>query len=404
MALINYPLKEMTIKIVYYGPGLSGKTTSLKYIYNKLPDKKKGKIVTLSTEGDRTFFFDFLPISAGKIGNFNTRIQLYTVPGQVFYERIRRMVLQGTDGIVFVADSQESALEANKESLSSLYKNLKVNNIEVDKIPIIFAYNKRDLPHILPVSVLNKELNPNNYPFFETSAITGEGVMETLYKAIELTFNSVKDRYKFQSESEREETIIFTGEDISREEVIKETPKKEEPVPEADFGAHDDPTINIDEIDEISPMDEFDIELDDSDIEEAKRILEDEQKVEKKEEDNFGEFFNEEIGKEEDTSESEINLGDTLIPDSKEIIKNEEEPIEIDKISELAEEFENEEEILTEISSTEGAENISISKEDIKVELTNKITVKNNQIIIPIEISVKDVKKRVEIKLNLSLN
>ncbi len=405
MALINYPLKEMTIKIVYYGPGLSGKTTSLKYIYNKLPDKKKGKIVTLSTEGDRTFFFDFLPISAGKIGNFNTRIQLYTVPGQVFYERIRRMVLQGTDGVVFVADSQESALEANKESLNSLYKNLKVNNIEVDKIPIIFAYNKRDLPNILPVSVLNKELNPNNYPFFETSAITGKEVMETLYKAVELTFNSVKDRYKFQSESEREETIIFTGDDISKEGIVKESPKEEKKTPpSADFGAHDEPTINIDEIDEISPMDEFDIELDDSDIEEAKRILEDEQKVEKKDEDNFGEVLNEEFEKEEDTSESEINLGNTLIPDSKEIIKDEEEPIEIDKISELAEEFENEEEILTEISPVEKVESVSISKDDIKVELINKITVKNNQIIIPIKISVKDVKKRVEIKLNLSLN
>ncbi len=406
MALINYPLKEMTIKIVYYGPGLSGKTTTLKYIYNNLPNKNKGKIVTLSTEGDRTFFFDFLPLSMGKIGSFNTRIQLYTVPGQVFYERIRRMVLQGTDGVVFVADSQESALEANKESLSSLYKNLKLNNIEIDKIPIIFAYNKRDLPNILPVSVLNKELNPDNYPYFETSAITGEGVMDTLSTALKLTFNSVNERYKFQNDTEREETIIFTGEDISKEEEkIKTVHDKDTKtvVSSPDYGAHDDPTVNMDEIDEISPIEEFDMELDDSDIEEAKKILEleeegkSESKSEEKEEDSFSEKFEDSSG-----SGEEINLGDTLIPDSKEII-NDEEPIPIDKISELAEEFENEEEILSEISPVEESSDLPPSEEDIKINVLKNVKIKDNQIIIPLEISVKGTKKIVEIKLDLTL-
>ncbi len=421
MALINYPLKEMTIKIVYYGPGLSGKTTSLKYIYDNLPEKNKGKIVTLATEGDRTFFFDFLPITTGKIGSFNTRIQLYTVPGQVFYEKIRRMVLQGTDGVVFVADSQETALDANKESLSSLFRNLKVNNIEVEEIPIVFAYNKRDLPNILPVSTLNRELNENNYPYFETSAITGEGIMETLRKALELTINSVKRRYKFQSDSEREETIIFKEEDISKEIEKEEKSHKHsnEPsspskaIPEDDFSSHNEPTINMEDIDEITPIDEYDLELEDSDIEEAEELLKKEEKMEaeKKEENDSG-------------------IDETLVSESKNILEEEDEPIPIDKISELAEEFDKEEENLSELFSGEAvpSEEIVLEKEeesseklneeivlekeeesseklnedDINVKLSNDISIKKNKLIIPIEIKVKDLIKKIELKLEIS--
>ncbi len=404
MALINYPLKEMTIKIVYYGPGLSGKTTSLKYIYDNLPEKKKGKIVTLATEGDRTFFFDFLPITTGKIGAFNTRIQLYTVPGQVFYEKIRRMVLQGTDGVVFVADSQETALDANKESLSSLFRNLKVNNIEVEEIPIVFAYNKRDLPNILPVSTLNKELNENNYPYFETSAITGEGIMETLRKALELTINSVKRRYKFQTDSDREETIIFKEEDISKE-IEKEgnshkasnEPSSTEAFPKEDFYSHNEPTINMEDIDEISPIDEYDLELEDSDIEEAEELLKKEEKMKdwRKEDNN-------------------LEIDETLVSESKDILEDNDEPISIDKISELAEEFDNEEENLSDLLSGEAVpseENLTgkkeessemIKKSDISVKLMENISIKKNKLIIPIEIKVKDIIKKIELKLEIS--
>ncbi len=217
MAIINYPLKEITIKIVYYGPGLSGKTTSLKYVYENIPKDKKGKMVTISTEGDRTLFFDFLPVDMGKIGDFNLRLQLYTVPGQVFYENTRVLVLQQTDAVIFVADSQKDMLQSNIESFNGLFRNLKKNNIDPEKIPIVIMYNKRDLSNILPVSELNKELNTKGYPYFETSAITGLNVMEALKLTIKLAIESLKKRYNIK-EKQTDETIFYQREGLRKEE------------------------------------------------------------------------------------------------------------------------------------------------------------------------------------------
>ncbi len=179
MALFNHATKEVTAKLVYYGPGLCGKTTNLHWIHDNLSFKTKGKLVSLATQTDRTLFFDFLPVELGTIRGMRTRLQIYTVPGQVFYESTRRMVLRGCDAVVFVADSQAAMLDANAESLRSLRWNLLVNEID-PSIPQVIQYNKRDLPTALPVSVLNARLNPRNLPYFEAVAFKGTGVEETL--------------------------------------------------------------------------------------------------------------------------------------------------------------------------------------------------------------------------------
>src|SRR6188472_602808 len=159
MVLFNYSTKELTAKVVYYGPGLCGKTTNLQWIHEKTPIKNKGKMLSLATEADRTLFFDFLPIDLGTIRGMKTRIQLYTVPGQVFYNATRRMVLKGADCVVFVADSQEPVLDANLESLENLRQNLDANELDPDNIPLVIQYNKRDLPNAAPLADLNKVLN-----------------------------------------------------------------------------------------------------------------------------------------------------------------------------------------------------------------------------------------------------
>jgi len=179
MALFNHATKEVTAKLVYYGPGLCGKTTNLQWIHANLSFKTKGKLVSLATQTDRTLFFDFLPVELGTIRGMRTRMQIYTVPGQVFYESTRRMVLKGCDAVVFVADSQAAMLDANAESLRSLRQNLLVNEID-PSIPQVIQYNKRDLPTALPISVLNARLNPRNLPYFEAVAFKGTGVEETL--------------------------------------------------------------------------------------------------------------------------------------------------------------------------------------------------------------------------------
>ena len=179
MALFNHATKEVTAKLVYYGPGLCGKTTNLQWIHENLSFKTKGKLVSLATQTDRTLFFDFLPVELGTIRGMRTRMQLYTVPGQVFYESTRRMVLKGCDAVVFVADSQAAMLDANAESLRSLRQNLLINEID-PTIPLVIQYNKRDLPTALPVSVLDARLNPRNLPCFEAVAVKGTGVEDTL--------------------------------------------------------------------------------------------------------------------------------------------------------------------------------------------------------------------------------
>jgi mutual gliding-motility protein MglA len=195
MVLFNYSTKELTAKVVYYGPGLCGKTTNLQWIHEKLPIRNKGKMLSLATEADRTLFFDFLPIELGSIRGMKTRIQLYTVPGQVFYNATRRMVLKGADCVVFVADSQEAMIDADLDSLANLRENLEVNEINPDEIPMVLQYNKRDLPNALPVEILNERLNPRGVPFFEAVAMKGIGVEETLKGATTLVFKSLAGKY-----------------------------------------------------------------------------------------------------------------------------------------------------------------------------------------------------------------
>lgn len=180
MSLINYSSREINCKIVYYGPGLGGKTTNIQYIYDKLAPETKGKLVTLATEMDRTLFFDFLPLELGEVKGFKTRFHLYTVPGQVYYNASRKLILRGCDGIVFVADSSEARFEANIESFYNLHENLKEYNLELGKIPYVIQWNKRDVPDALPVAELNEELNPEGYEFFEGVAFRGDGVFDTL--------------------------------------------------------------------------------------------------------------------------------------------------------------------------------------------------------------------------------
>jgi len=183
MPFINVFSKEINCKIVYYGPGLCGKTTNLQYIYNKTSPDAKGKLITLNTEQERTLFFDFLPLSLGNIKGFKTRFHLYTVPGQVFYDASRKLILKSVDGIIFVADSQIDRMEANIESLDNLRINLSSYGYNLDKIPYVIQYNKRDLPNVVPLEELKLILNPKGVPDFEAVSTTGVGVFETL-KAI----------------------------------------------------------------------------------------------------------------------------------------------------------------------------------------------------------------------------
>lgn len=180
MALINYASREINCKIVYYGPGLSGKTTNLQYIYDKLSPDSRGKLVSLATEGDRTLFFDFLPVDLGKIRDFTTRFHLYTVPGQVYYNESRKLVLREVDGIVFVADSLEERLDADILSLQNLRANLMEQYKHIETTPLVIQYNKRDLQNILPIEKLEQELNYLGVPSFEAVAYKGIGVFQTL--------------------------------------------------------------------------------------------------------------------------------------------------------------------------------------------------------------------------------
>jgi len=180
MSMINYASREINCKIVYYGTGLGGKTTNLEYIYSKVNPDTKGKMISLATETERTLFFDFLPIDLGEVRGFKTRFHLYTVPGQVYYNASRRLILKGVDGLVFVADSQASRAEANIESMHNLYENLETYGYDLETIPFAIQYNKRDMPNILAPEDLRAQINPMGVPDFEAVAIDGAGVFETL--------------------------------------------------------------------------------------------------------------------------------------------------------------------------------------------------------------------------------
>ncbi len=193
MAFINYSAREINCKLVYYGPGLCGKTSNLKFIYQRTAPDAKGKMISLATETERTLFFDFLPLALGEIRGFKTRFHLYTVPGQVFYDASRKLILKGVDGVVFVADSQEERFEANLESLDNLKANLRDQGYDIDKIPWVLQYNKRDLPTAVPLDELQRELNPDGKILeFEASAASGKGVFETLKALAKLVLADLK--------------------------------------------------------------------------------------------------------------------------------------------------------------------------------------------------------------------
>ena len=182
MSLVNFTSREITCKIVYYGPGRSGKTTNLHYVYERVPETRRGRMVSLATQTDRTLFFDFLPIDLGQISGFSTRFQLYTVPGQVYYNATRRLVLQGADGVVFVADSQARQLQENIESFQDLHQNLSEQSVDPRSIPLVIQYNKQDLPRdlILTTTELSDAINFRGVPDYAGDALHGPGVFETL--------------------------------------------------------------------------------------------------------------------------------------------------------------------------------------------------------------------------------
>ncbi len=192
MSFINYSSREINCKIVYYGPGLCGKTTNLQYIYKKTNPDSKGKMISLATETERTLFFDFLPLALGEIRGFKTRFHLYTVPGQVFYDASRKLILKGVDGVVFVADSQVERMEANVESMENLRLNLAEQGYNLDAVPFIIQYNKRDLPNVVPIDELKKSLNPKGLLDFEAVATDGTGVFDTLKSIAKLVIMELK--------------------------------------------------------------------------------------------------------------------------------------------------------------------------------------------------------------------
>jgi signal recognition particle receptor subunit beta len=192
MSFINYSSREINCKIVYYGPGLCGKTTNLQYIYSKTNPELKGKMISLATETERTLFFDFLPLALGQIRGFKTRFHLYTVPGQVFYDASRKLILKGVDGVVFVADSQVERMEANLESLENLKLNLAEQGMDIAATPYVMQYNKRDLPNAADLNEMKRLLNPGEIPEFEACATNGKGVFETLKAVARVVLRDLK--------------------------------------------------------------------------------------------------------------------------------------------------------------------------------------------------------------------
>jgi signal recognition particle receptor subunit beta len=195
VSFINYSSREINCKIVYYGPGLCGKTTNLQYIYRRTNPGQKGKLISLATETERTLFFDFLPLALGDIRGFKIRFHLYTVPGQVFYAASRKLILKGVDGVIFVADSQIERMDSNMESLEDLTINLAEQGYELEKLPFAMQYNKRDLPNLIPVADLDNVLNLRKVPWFEAVAVTGKGVFETLKAVAKQVLFELKKHY-----------------------------------------------------------------------------------------------------------------------------------------------------------------------------------------------------------------
>jgi len=274
MAFVNYNNREITIKIVYYGPALSGKTTCLKEIFKNTEFEKKGKLITLDTDGDRTLFFDFLPLEIGELGDYSIKVQLYTVPGQVAYNTTRKLVLQGSDGIVFVADSQGIMKDQNIESFQNLKKNLKENSINSSDIPLIFQYNKRDLSDVISIEELNDDLNPENIPFFPTIATTGENIQEGLHAILKMVMIYIKNKLPvFQ----KDKTVMFSRDEITsastddkkngmgkfkqREDTEEEILELYSPVESDEAGQKDEKNENIFDLEEAEENEISSIEV-----------------------------------------------------------------------------------------------------------------------------------------------
>lgn len=194
MSFLNYSTREINFKVVYYGPGLSGKTTNIKAIYNKVKSDSKGKLVSLATETERTLFFDFFPLDLGTVKGYKVRFHLYTVPGQIYYSSSRKLIMKGVDGVVFVADSQRERFEANVESLNDMHQNLREYNIDFETLPYVLQLNKRDLPNITPANELLSALRKRDEPVIEAMALKGEGVVETLKAISKLIMIDVKKK------------------------------------------------------------------------------------------------------------------------------------------------------------------------------------------------------------------
>lgn len=202
MALVNHTTREINAKIVYYGPGLSGKTTNIHFIYHRISPMQRGKLISLATETDRTLFFDFLPVELGTIKGYKVRFHLYTVPGQVFYNATRKLVLKGADGVIFVADSQRAMLDANLESLANLNDNFADMGIDLADFPMVIQYNKRDLPDVMEIDELNLRLNPRRVPFYEAVAMNGDGVLKTFAAISKLVLQDMQrnpERHNFSA-------------------------------------------------------------------------------------------------------------------------------------------------------------------------------------------------------------
>lgn len=227
MVSINYSAREVCCKIVYYGPGLSGKTTNLQYVHAKVPGNTRGNLISLATEADRTLYFDFLPINIGTINGFAAKFQLYTVPGQVYYNATRKLVLRGVDGLVFVADSQPDKMDENIESLVNLEDNLREYGYNMDDLPVVIQYNKRDLPGVLPVTEMESKLNSRGWPSFEASATVGNGVFDTLKLIIKLVLEKAKN-----AGSGRSTAATSAGASAGREAVG--SPPQQAPAPQAE--------------------------------------------------------------------------------------------------------------------------------------------------------------------------
>lgn len=242
MVLFNHATREMTAKIVYYGPGLCGKTTNLLVIFDKLDAEKRGKMLSLATKTDRTLFFDLLPVDIGKVGPFSLKIQLYTVPGQVFYNETRKLVLKGADSVVFVVDSQASMIDSNKESFQNLLDNLEENQIDAAEIPVLIQYNKRDIPGVPPVEELAKYLGFQQFPHSEASAIQGEGVMETFKLATKLTAKYLMAKVQGKPVKRRE---VIWAPPPTPSSIPKAAPAPPPPVEESPLDFGDDGGVSV---------------------------------------------------------------------------------------------------------------------------------------------------------------